>query len=209
MEDTPRNPQLALAHWRRAVAELYGEARRLAAGAGGPRAAWAHWRTAREALFAGHPQSPLPPAQREGFTGLPLFEYDPALRFEVAVTPLEDAPVQRWELGGDGLLMATPCLRTGGLQGALGAELTLFRLEGYGGGLFLPFADTHGQTYGGGRYLLDTIKGADLGHGPGGLVLDFNFAYNPSCAWSPQWVCPLAPTVNRLPLPIPAGEMAP
>jgi uncharacterized protein (DUF1684 family) len=87
-------------------------------------------------------------------------------------------------------------------------ELPLYWLEGYGGGLFLPFADgTSGRTtYGAGRYLLDTVKGADLGTADGRLVLDFNFAYNPSCAYDPRWACPLAPPANRLPIEVRAGE---
>ena len=98
------------------------------------------------------------------------------------------------------------------VAGAIGAEgftLEAYWLEGYGGGLFLPFRDaTAGQkTYGAGRYLFDTVKGADLGTTPdGGLVLDFNFAYNPSCAYDPAWVCPLAPPPNRLRIAVRAGE---
>ncbi len=81
---------------------------------------------------------------------------------------------------------------------------------GYCGGVFLPFADaTSGvQTYGAGRYLLDTIKSADLGvDAAGDTILDFNFAYNPSCCYSPRYICPLALAANRLPAPIRAGEM--
>ncbi|HEX2048996.1 MAG TPA: DUF1684 domain-containing protein, partial [Actinomycetota bacterium] len=90
-------------------------------------------------------------------------------------------------------------------------ELEVYWLEGYGGGVFLPFRDaTSGaQTYGGGRYLLDTVKGADLGHDGDRLVLDFNFAYNPSCAYDPRWTCPLAPPRNRLDVAVHAGERAP
>jgi hypothetical protein len=91
-----------------------------------------------------------------------------------------------------------------------GPELTLdlYWLDGYGGGLFVPFADlTSGtETYGAGRYLWDSIKGADLGLQDGRLVLDFNFAYQPSCSYDPRWVCPLAPPANRLPVPVAAGE---
>jgi uncharacterized protein (DUF1684 family) len=103
-----------------------------------------------------------------------------------------------------------PFTRTDGLAGRLGAELTLYWIAGYGGGVFLPFADaTSGaETYAGGRYLLDTIKGADLGMARGAAVLDFNFAYNPSCSYSDRWVCPLAPAANRLPARITAGERA-
>jgi hypothetical protein len=87
-------------------------------------------------------------------------------------------------------------------------SLELYWLDGYGGGLFVPFRDaTSGtSTYGAGRYLLDTVKGADLGTENGRLVLDFNFSYNPSCSYDPRWVCPLAPPPNRLSVPVRAGE---
>ncbi len=87
-------------------------------------------------------------------------------------------------------------------------KLTLFWVEGYGGGLFLPFKDaTAGvETYSGGRYLYDTIKGADLGADETEIVLDFNFAYNPSCAYDSRWVCPLSPPENTLPIKVTAGE---
>jgi uncharacterized protein (DUF1684 family) len=87
-------------------------------------------------------------------------------------------------------------------------SLDVYWLEAYGGGIFLPFRDSTGgrQTYGAGRYLLDTVKGADLGSEDGRLVLDFNFAFNPSCAYDDAWACPLAPPANRLEEPIEAGE---
>ena len=64
-------------------------------------------------------------------------------------------------------------------------------------------------TYGGGRYLIDTVKGADLGGDGGRLILDFNFAYNPSCAYDPAWACPLAPAGNTLRRSLLAGELMP
>jgi uncharacterized protein (DUF1684 family) len=87
-------------------------------------------------------------------------------------------------------------------------RLALYWLEAYGGGVFLPFGDATGgtETYGAGRYLLDTVKGADLGEEAGRLVLDFNFAFNPSCSYDPRWACPLTPAENRLPVPVRAGE---
>jgi len=89
-------------------------------------------------------------------------------------------------------------------------RLGLYWMAGYAGGLFLPFRDaTSGhETYGAGRYLLDAAKSADLGPGtaPGSLVLDFNFAFQPSCAFDPRWSCPLAPPENRLDLRVEAGE---
>jgi uncharacterized protein len=89
-------------------------------------------------------------------------------------------------------------------------RLSVFWLAGYAGGLFIPFRDaTNGtETYGAGRYLVDGAKSADLGANPetGALILDFNFAFQPSCAFDPRWACPLAPPENRLDVPIRAGE---
>jgi hypothetical protein len=97
------------------------------------------------------------------------------------------------------------------LSGPLaGAVLPLFWMSGYAGGLFLPFRDTTSgsATYGAGRYLLDTVKGADQGGDwrGGTLTLDFNLAYHPSCAYDPIWNCPLAPRDAWLTLPVPCGE---
>jgi uncharacterized protein (DUF1684 family) len=89
-------------------------------------------------------------------------------------------------------------------------RLEVYWMEGYAGGLFLPFRDaTNGHdTYGAGRYLLDAAKSADLGGDAvaGTLILDFNFAFQPSCAHDPNWACPLAPPANRLDIAVRAGE---
>ena len=86
--------------------------------------------------------------------------------------------------------------------------MDVWSLEQYAGGLFVPLRDgTAGDTsYGGGRYLLDTAKGADLGGGPGTLVIDLNFLYHPSCRYNPDWQCPLAPPGNTIAAPVRAGE---
>jgi hypothetical protein len=63
------------------------------------------------------------------------------------------------------------------------------------------------ETYGGGRYLIDTVKGADLGGDGRWLVVDLNFAYNPTCAYDPAWACPLAPPGNVLSARVRAGEL--
>jgi len=168
------------------------------------------WRAMRDAMFRDHLQSPIEAGS--GFEGLDMFPYDPALVFHVKHSPIANAPIETFQAGADGLVGMQPFARSQGLQATLGGELTFYWLLGYGGGVFLPFADaTNGRdTYGAGRYLLDTIKGADLGSTPKGLtVLDFNFAYNPSCAYSPRYVCPLAPPANRLPMPVMAGERTP
>ena len=197
---------LELLDWKRRVHALYAEVR----AAADPAAAWARWRAVRDDLFARHPQSPLPPAARAGFAGLPVFAHDPALR---VVAEADDAPPARLEIptSGGGTTVFTRCGVARFLLAGAPQALELYWLEAYGGGVFLPFADaTSGsETYGAGRYLLDTVKGADLGPEGTGLVLDFNFAYNPSCAYDPAWPCPLAPRENRLDVRIEAGELTP
>ncbi len=195
----------ALWDWRRQIAALYARVR----AAGNVRAAWRDWRETRDALLRAHPQSPLEEAAREGFAGVAYFDYDPALRFAVATEAVRGETPITMELGRDGILTIDAFARTRGLEDALGIELTLYWMIGYGGGAFVPFSDaTTGQaSFGGGRYLVDTIKGADLGWADDGrLILDFNFAYNPSCAYSHRFICPLAPAANSIPLAIEAGE---
>ena len=87
-------------------------------------------------------------------------------------------------------------------------SLDAWWVNGYAGGLFVPVRDqSAGHTsYGGGRYLLDTAKGADLGSTPLGLVLDLNFLYHPSCRYDGAWACPLAPPGNVLEVSVPVGE---
>ncbi len=194
---------LSLLDWRRRVAALYAEVRALRDSE--PTAAHAHWRLERDRLFAAHPQSPLHEEDRGDFLGLPVFTYDPDLAFTAHVD-LDTAPEPALIGGSTGESFGF--LRIGAVELPVG-RLDVYWLETYGGGLFLPFRDaTAGaETFGAGRYLLDTAKGADLGAGTdGALVLDFNFAYNPSCAYSPTWSCPLAPAGNRLDVPVRAGE---
>ncbi|MFC0410061.1 DUF1684 domain-containing protein [Roseomonas elaeocarpi] len=177
-----------------------------------PERAWQLWRDTRAALFRSHPQSPIEPAARAAHPGPRLYPYDPALRFAVTLRPPETAEVLELPAGADGAVVLDGFARTEGLGEALGGELVLYWMRGYGGGVFLPFADaTSGrETYGAGRYLLDTIKSADLGRdGAGRTVLDFNFSYFPSCAYSPRYTCPLAPRGNRLPMAVRAGERLP
>jgi uncharacterized protein (DUF1684 family) len=201
--------RLQLADWRRQMAGLYAEVRRLAAHDGA--AAWDCWRQTRQRLYRDHPQSPVPAAQRAAFHAS-SFPYDPAMRFEVEVDPDPGAGANEARLpssAGDALLFH----RTGWLDVPFAAgsrRLALFWLAGYAGGLFLPFRDlTNGHdTYAAGRYLLDSAKSADLGGDParGTLILDFNFAYQPSCAFDAKWACPLAPAENWLDIAVRAGE---
>jgi uncharacterized protein len=194
---------LTLLDWRRRVAALYAAARAATA----PERGWRTWCDGRDELFAGHPDSPLDEAARASFTGLPYAPYDPAQRFELR---LEPAAPERLEVptAADGVVRLE---RIGTVApGELG-RLDVWWVAGYGGGVFLPLRDGSAgrSTYGGGRYLLDTIKGADLGGGDGRLVVDLNFAYHPSCTYDPRWSCPLAPEGNRTAVPVDAGEQLP
>jgi uncharacterized protein (DUF1684 family) len=194
---------LTLLDWRRRVAALWAAARTAA----DPEAGWRTWRDGRDELFAGHPDSPLDETARASFTGLPYAPYDPALRFE---SRLEAAPAAHLDVptAADGVV---PLERIGAVAlGDLG-RIDVWWIGGYGGGVFLPLRDGSAgrATYGGGRYLLDTIKGADLGGDGDRLVVDLNFAYHPSCAYDPRWSCPLAPEGNRLTASVDAGEQLP
>ena len=192
---------LTLLDWRRSVAGLYVDIRRMLAD--DPRAAHREWRRLRDELFRAHPQSPLPESERSAFRGLPYFDYDPRFAVRTRVRP---RPRERYDVpssaGG-----TIPFVRFGYVELEWGT-LDVFWLDEYSGGVFLPFRDaTAGKTtYGAGRYLLDTAKSADLGSDGDELLLDFNFAYHPSCRYDPKWVCPLAPLSNRLNAAIEAGE---
>lgn len=194
---------LDLLDYRRRVSTLYAEVRSLRQ-RDAP-AAHRRWRAQRDELFRTHPRSALPAPERTAFRGLPYRDYDPAFAFTAAVRPL---PHERHDVdtstGG-----VIPFVRFGAVDLPIGT-LEVLWLDEYSGGVFLPFRDaTSGKTtYGGGRYLLDTAKGADLGSDGDALVLDFNFAYHPSCHYDPQWVCPLAPLANRLTVAVDVGELA-
>jgi len=198
--------ELELLDWKRRVFGLYAEVRR----ASDPRSAWQLWRDMRDELFRSHPQTPLPPDARAHFAGVPYFDYDPALRVLAAVEPASREQRQIATSGEEPYSFTRFGRAVFSVHGQ-GESLDLYWLDGYGGGVYLCFADgTSGtESYGGGRYLLDTVKGSDLGSEDGRLVLDFNFAYNPSCAYDPRWVCPLAPPGNRLSEPIRGGERYP
>ncbi|HEV8420444.1 MAG TPA: DUF1684 domain-containing protein [Actinomycetota bacterium] len=199
---------LDLLDWKRRIFGSYAGIR----AAPDPEPAWKSWRAGRDELFATHPQTPLPEEARPTFKGLPFFDYDPRARVLADVAPAEPEHYDIATSGEEGgsyefTRFAVARFELSGKP----LELELYWLDGYGGGLFLSFRDgTSGsETYGAGRYLLDTVKGADLGMEGERLVLDFNFAYNPSCAYDPRWVCPLVPPPNRLAVQIRAGERYP
>lgn len=198
---------LELLDWRRQIAELFAELRHRQ-----PDSVTLAWfRATKDALFRDHPQSPIPASVRASFTGLPYWPFDPAARVEARLVPLAEPLPTRTTQSGQGDEVAFTHI--GHLEFELNGQplrLGAFWIEGYAGGLFVPFMDatTGHESYGGGRYLLDTIKSADFGSeaAMATVMLDFNYAYHPSCTYDPGWVCPLAPPDSRLPIPIRAGE---
>jgi uncharacterized protein (DUF1684 family) len=218
MAETTPPTWLDLYDWRARVAAMYRErARRIAEGED-PLAVWEAFRATKDSLFANHPQSPLDDAAHATFRGLAYFAYDPAFCVTATLTP---------ETAEDEVLApssgphAMPLRRAGRASFTLGGDavtLAVYWIDVYGGGLFVPFRDatSGGETYGAGRYLHDTVKGSELlrldnadehGYSGGRVLLDFNYAYNPSCAYDPRWVCPLTPPENRLAVAIRAGEL--
>jgi uncharacterized protein (DUF1684 family) len=172
-----------------------------------PEAGWTLWRETRDELFGSHRQSPLPSERRASFEGLEYWPYDPQARVLAELEDVE-APPEPVETSGTEPILFRPFARASFEFRGERLSLEVAWLAAYGGGAFLCFRDaTSGrESYGGGRYVLDTVKGADLGEDDGRLVLDLNFAYNPSCAYDPGWVCPLAPPANRLTVAVEAGE---
>lgn len=192
---------LTLADYRRRTDEIYADVRAQNASV----YAWEKWKEERDLLFLTHKQTPIDPGVE--FTGLSYFPYNPRLAFEAEVEAVEASTVAIGHSGEGATAMRSfgqVHLQIEGRE----VSLTLYWLEAYGGGIFLPFRDsTSGaDTYGGGRYLIDTVKGADLGGRSGMIRLDFNFSYHPSCVHSIRWSCPLAPPANHLKVPVTAGE---
>lgn len=177
---------LDLADYRRHVAELYAHVRAETS----PEKAHSNFVARRNQLFANHPQSALNPKQKASFEGLEYFPYNSNYRFVVEPDFAVKPELVDIKLRDDGKVQLRRVAYLSIPFPEASATLSLFWITGYGGG----------------RYLLDTIKHADLGQEGQKLILDFNFAYNSSCAYSSLWDCPLAPFENKLELAILAGE---
>ena len=219
MYDADRSPWLDLYDYRLRVATMFREHSASLRQGTSAMESLAQFRAARDELFKMHPQSALAETERATFTGLRYFPFEESARVPAVLTPLPPSdPVSAPHSGSD----AMPLNRAGKLTFTLHGEplsLTVFWIDVYGGGLFVPFRDTTApdETYGAGRYLVDTVKGAllegftpqgtEIGFSGGHVMLDFNLAYNPSCAYNARWACPLAPPENWLPVPVRAGEL--
>jgi uncharacterized protein len=205
---------LDLYDYRCRVADMYRMRRQATLAGQDAATVLQRFREARNELFVKHSQSALDVEQKRKFQGLRYFPYNPAMCVEAdidtGVEPVQLSVVMNAE---EMMTMTTVCQLHFTLEDVRVA-ISLYWLNIYGGGLFLPFRDTTSpaESYGGGRYLFDTIKGSDFLASTGAsgierILLDFNYAYNPSCAYNDRWVCPLAPVENRLSIPIRAGEM--
>jgi uncharacterized protein (DUF1684 family) len=195
--------RLELADWRRQVAMLYAAVRACS----DPVEGHALWRAGRDELFLKHPQSPLADGHPMRDTGVPYWPYDPAYRFTVDLVPATDEVERVVPTSADGDVRQELVGRIS-LPDPVGGSLDVWWLHQYGGGIFVPVKDATARvtSYGAGRYLLDTIKGADLGGSYSSMVVDFNFLYHPSCRYDPRWDCPLAGEGNTLAAALEVGE---
>ena len=159
-------------------------------------------RREKDDFFKRYPESPLTPSQQVTFNGLRYYPPNADLMLRVKVQPFAEqktVPIQT-------TTGTTQYFRRYGEftfeVGGQPARLTIYQAD-YG--FFLPFVDAGAgsETYPAGRYLEPELLGDNLFH------VDFNAAYNPYCAYSPDWTCPITPAENRLSVPIRAGEMLP
>jgi hypothetical protein len=157
------------------------------------------FRAEKDEFFKSHPQSPLTPGQKRNFTGLQYFPENDALRLEVKVDLLPGQEPMPMQTSTGGVQMYMRYGRFKFEVDGQEAELTIYQGEH---GFFLPFVDSLAgrETYPAGRYLEPEPL-------PGNrFLVDFNIAYNPSCAYNEMWSCPITPGENRLKVPIRAGE---
>ncbi|GAC1391595.1 MAG: DUF1684 domain-containing protein [Ktedonobacteraceae bacterium] len=206
-------PYLDLYDYRCRVAEFYRQRNNALLANEDPHTVLLRFRQERDTLFATHTQSALDEEQKRIFEGLHYFPFNPAMRFTVTVDMDIEPHKQEVVMNATESMSMTTVGRVQFTIAQQLVTLSLYWLDIYGGGLFLPFRDTTcpKESYGGGRYLFDTIKGSNFlsttnQQGQTLLTLDFNYAYNPSCAYNDAWTCPLAPVENRLHIAIPAGE---
>ncbi len=165
-------------------------------------------RKEKDYFFKTDSDSPIPAAIRERFQGLEYFPPDPAYRIPVRLVKL---PVPEPVTLATSKGVPRPMVRYGSFEFEI--DRVKQRLYAYKAvpqpghhhqqdSLFVPFRDaTSGkEAYGAARYL-------DLDESPSGeVVLDFNLAYNPYCAYSDDYVCPFPPKENWLTVPIRSGE---
>lgn len=159
-----------------------------------------HYRSQKDDFFSHSPQSPFTLEMQANFTGIKYFPEVPALQMELEIEEFEVKDrVEIQTTTGD---MRT-YQRFGKIHFEIEGEPTELTVYSTPHGYFIPFVDSQAgkETYGAGRYL-DPEALPD-----GKLLVDFNLAYNPYCAYNEAYSCPLTPSENRLKVAIKAGEM--
>lgn len=159
------------------------------------------FRHEKDAFFGTDQQSPLTHDQRHGFAGLDYYDENGALALTLEPEVFEQPETIEMQTSTGDLARYQRWARVSFEVTGAPASLTIYR-DVEGGGLFLPFQDANagGDTYGAGRYLdVHPVEG-------GRLLIDFNYAYNPYCAYNERWSCPIPPAENRLAVAIEAGE---
>ncbi|MBM3125442.1 MAG: DUF1684 domain-containing protein [Chloroflexi bacterium] len=157
------------------------------------------FRLGKNEFFAHHPQSPLSQEQKQVFQGLNYFPENGSLRLEVTMHQFPQPEELEMQTSTGGVQRYVRFGRIRFQVDGQEAELTVFQNVH---GFFLPFVDSlaGSETYPAGRYLEpEALPGARL-------LVDFNLAYNPYCAYNEMWSCPVPPAENRLKVPIRAGE---
>lgn len=159
------------------------------------------FRQQKDEFFKHDWQSPLEADQRQNFTGLKYYPENPALRFTLPIMPYADQErVTMITSTGS----AREYVKYGQFSFEVNGEVATLQVyqDADHGDFFLPFVDATApdETYGAGRYL-DLAPNAD-----GTFTIDFNYAYNPYCAYNDKWSCPIPPKENRLTVRIEAGE---
>ena len=187
---------LDLYDYRCRVAEMYRTRRQATLDGEDSATVLQRFRQSRDELFAKHSQSALDQEQKRQFQGLRYFPYNPAMCIEADLEKDVEPLLLSVAMNAEETMTMTTVARLHFTLEDVNVSLSLYWLN----------------IYGGGRYLFDTIKGSDFLPVPGSsgnerILLDFNYAYNPSCAYNDRWVCPLAPIENRLKVPVRAGEM--
>jgi uncharacterized protein len=162
------------------------------------------YRREKDEFFRTDAMSPLPRDARAGFDGLAYYPEDPAFAFVIEPEPYDEPETVTLQTSDGRARTYERWARLPFTVDGQDVALTVY-VDEDAGHLFLPFQDTTSgaETYGAGRYLeLPLLE-------DGRVLLDFNYAYHPFCAYNPTYSCPLPPAENRLPVAIRAGERNP
>ena len=175
--------------------------------------AWAErlreMRSEKDGFLAEHRQSPIPPEDREDFDGLAYYDPNPDYRVEATVTVHDDPETVEMETSDDRTIRYRKVVTfTFDLDGET-RTLAGYREDEDTLTVFVPIRDktTGQQTYRLGRYM-ELEPDRELEDGDE-VLLDFNLAYSPFCAFSEVFSCPLPPEENWLETTVEAGEKAP